>query len=167
VGETFQERPHPLGIAGIKDNPFGTGLFFYLEKSGGDGIQGFIPGNGFKLSGASVPLSNKRGTNAILVINILSAGGTFGAEGPRVVGVFFRPFHLDDDPILDVGIDTAMGSGAADGTDRIPDLDPCLFSRQLAIGQALKVQSRIHTHGILNPSSFLEAISKMPNSIGW
>jgi hypothetical protein len=92
----------------------------------------------------------------------LSAGGTLGAEGPRVVGIFLSPFHLDDNPVFDVGIDTAMGSGTADGTDRIPDLYPCFFSRQLAIGQVLKVKSRIHTHGVLNPSSIRFVYLRFP-----
>jgi hypothetical protein len=34
----------------------------------------------------------------------------------------FRPFHLDDDAILDMGINAAVGTRVAYGTDRMPDL---------------------------------------------
>jgi hypothetical protein len=49
------------------------------------------------------------------------------------VGVVFGPFHLDDDTILHVGVNPAMGKGVADITDGLSDFNAGLFSRHFHV----------------------------------
>ena len=139
-GEPLQEGPQLLGIAAVEDHRLRPALGFELLQVLGDGVEGLRPGDGDHLRptrGGPTRLSGR--AQPVLVVDPLPLGGALGAEGAPLLRVLERALDLDDAAVLDVAVETALGRGVADGTDRFAHLDPGGFARDLALDHPLKL----------------------------
>ena len=110
-----------------------------------------VPGYGLEIIGSPFTLSQERRTQTVFVVDIFTAGRTFGTEGPSTVRVTLGPLHFYNDPIFDVGVYTTVGKGVTDGANGLPDSHVTLLHRDLACGYPICVKVRVDAHDTVTP----------------
>ena len=122
--EPGEEGPRMLGVPAVEDHRLRAALGFDGLQLPGDGIQGFAPGDRHHLSAAAGAHPLERRADPVFVIDPLTLGRAFGAQGARVLRILQAALDLDDPAVFDVAVEPALGDRVADRADGLSDFDP-------------------------------------------
>ena len=132
MGQAFEIRPEVFGITGEEDHGLRSVLLLDFIEFGSNGVQGFIPGDGFEFPRTPGAGSFQGRLQAVFAVDVLAVRRSFGTERTHAVRVFLAPFHFDNLPVFHVQIQPALGLGIADGADGFPYLDACFRDRNFS-----------------------------------
>ena len=95
-----------------------------------DGIDCLVPADGLEPAFAPFSHPAQRGEDTVLPVEVLAA---LGAELAFILRVVGGAFHLDDLPVLDIDIQSAVHTRSTDVTDAVADLNAAFGTGDLAL----------------------------------
>ncbi len=134
--QALDERAQLLGIADVEDGRLGAALGLDALEVGDDLVERLLPRDRRELAGAAGPDAPQRREQPVLVVDVLAGRGALGAERAAAVRVLARALDLDDAAVAHGEVEAALGSGVADGADRLAHFDPRVGAGELGLQTA-------------------------------
>ncbi len=147
VGEPPQPGAVPLVVAAEEGHRVRPVLLPDGQQLPGDLAVCLVPGDGLEPALSPLPHPAQGGEDPVLPVDVAPVGQPLGAKAAPAAGVLVHPLHLQQLPVLHVGVDAAVVGGAADGAHRVLDLDACLRAGDLRPDQFFQL-----IHGSSPPS---------------